>query len=106
MRYVRQRHQQCLHGFLNFTECRLGLIQALAQITDFRQQGCNVFAGGLGLTDGLGFDVALVLQVFGLLLQTLALFFEADKSSDVEVIALDSQRLSNLFWVAAQQLDI
>ena len=77
-----------------------------AQITDFRQQGCNVFAGGLGLTDGLGFDVALVLQVFGLLLQTLALFFESDKSSDVEVIALDSQRLSNLFWVAAQQLDI
>jgi hypothetical protein len=82
------------------------MIQALAQITNFRQQGCNVFPGGLGLTDGLGFDVALVLQVFGLLLQTLALFFESDKSSDVEVIALDSQRLSNLFWVAAQQLDI
>ena len=106
---VRQVRQAGRHGVglgLQLIELGLGGVETLAQITDFCQQRRDVFAACLGITDGLGAGVALVLQGFRLDLQVTAARFQRGKGFGIQLIATTCEALGSRFKISAQKFRV
>ncbi len=63
VRNIRHTEQQLIEFILNLRQLGLGLLELVAEIGDFSQQRRGVLPLCLGLADGLGARVALVLQI-------------------------------------------
>ncbi|MND79974.1 hypothetical protein D3C80_717350 [compost metagenome] len=86
---------------LNAVQLDLATGQFIGHALDIGHQWGDVFATGLGLTDGLGAGVTLGLQLFSAGLHHLAAFFQCFDARDIQAEATGGQAVRHFLKLAA-----
>ncbi len=87
-------------------ELRFHPVEFAAECRDLVQQGLDILALRLGLADGLGAGVALVLQLLQALLERLAPGFKCLERGHVETVATGLETFRDARGFSSQQLGI
>ena len=88
----------------HLVEFCFGRAQLLTQVLDLVEQGLDVLAAGLGLADGFGALVFLVLKFLDADLQFFTAGFQLAPGLDVQFISPGRERLGYRVGVGSQQL--
>ena len=106
MRNVGHAERDIAQRGLHLVQRFFGHLELVSQAGHLVQQGLDVLPRGLGLADGLGARVALVLQFLGLHLQRLALLLQLADAIGVELQAASGELSCHLVEFGAQAFGV